>query len=405
MSTLLDQFKKVQPCDGRGMIQILLQILTGEVLELKNRGCSKLADIFNEYGIEDFSPCEQLTEEFLEQIQEGDPIYAINNLLTTLNFPPHLISFLTRSTGNEAVEDVPNNQKEEQEIYEWLLNSQQIAPHPATARYVRYEQDRLQQPVITAVEANIVRQHYIDQGLQDISTVVMDYVKEQITDKIKCPEEALLNKLINIVNNITASTNIFQSNFSRLQSAVNISSATVSAINLILDKAKIVLTANDAAIVAATASGVGVIGVGPIVQASRLIDKQVSRYEKRLELLDDVLCNAAKVINFISIQLSVLRALLEVINALLQSCIEKTGNSATLRQLNQFTIDLPDSITYNGYIIEVRSTPSSTPQLPQRYAVAIDEFGVVVLEGPRSYSSSTSVLVEEIKFRIDNQLG
>jgi hypothetical protein len=388
------------------MIQILLQILTEEVLELKNRGCLKLADIFNEYGITDFSPCEQLNEEFLEQIQERDPIYAINTLLATLNFPPHLISFLTRDVGNvEDPELITQYQKEEQEIYEWLLNSQQIAPHPATARYVRYTQENTAIPPMTAVEANIIRQHYIDQGIQDISAIVLDYLKSEITDKIKCPEEATLNKLINIVNNITSTTNIFQSNFSRLQSAVNVSSATVSSINLILEKARIVLAANDAAIVAATASGVGVVGVGPIVQASRLIDKQVSRYETRLQELDDILCNAAKVITFISLQLGVLRALLEVINALLKSCIEKTGSSATLRQLNQFTVDLPDSITYNGYIIEVRSTPSSTPQLPQRYAVAIDEFGVVVLEGPRSYSSSTSVLVAEIKFRIDNQLG
>ena len=38
-------------------------------------------------------------------------------------------------------------------------------------------------------------------------------------------------------------------------------------------------------------------------------------------------------------------------------------------------------------------------------AVALDEEEVVVLEGPKSFASDTNILLDEIKFRIDNQLS
>lgn len=398
MSTLLEQFKKVQPCDGRGMIQILIQILTQEVLELKSKACTNVADIFTQYGIENFSPCEDLTEEFLQEIQSGDPITAINTLLATLNYPPHILKVLTQ--GFEGL-----SQEEEQEVYEWILNTQQIQTHPATARYVRYNQNREHTPVLTAVEERIVEDYYIQQGIQGITEEITARITEFITSKVSCPTQPVLTKLINITNNLVSITNIFQNNFEKLQTAVNISSSVVATINIIIDKAKVFNTANDITIAGLTASGVGAAATGPLVQAGRIIDKQITKYEKRLEKLEDVLCNAVKVVQFIAIQLSVLRALLQVIDAILRSCLQKDENGDPLRRLNEFTADVQDLIQYNGYKIEIRSTPESTAQLPQRYAVAIDEFGVVVLQGPVSYSSSTAILVQEIKFRIDNQLG
>jgi hypothetical protein len=56
--------------------------------------------------------------------------------------------------------------------------------------------------------------------------------------------------------------------------------------------------------------------------------------------------------------------------------------------------------SYKGYTIEIK-TVDKQAVAPQRYAVAIDRSGVVVLEGRPSFSSSTQVLIDEIKFRID----
>jgi len=398
MGELLDQLKKVPPCDDRGLIQILTQILTQEIIELREKACSRFADTFQQYGVENFKPCEVLTEEFLEQVQEGNTVIAIDNLLRGNGYPPYIVPILT--DGFDALET-----KSQQEIYLWLLSRQEIKTHPDTARYVREKRGKSYSPKLTQEEVKKIEDWYTNQGLQEITSIVEKSIQEFILSKIKCPPQDKLEKLINIVNNLVTLTNRAQETFDKLQIGVNVASATVSTLNTIVDNAKKVTTANDVAIVGLTASGVGVVGVGPLVQASRLIDKVIGKYEPQIEALDKTLCAAAKTVQFINLQLSVLRALLEVIDALLQACINKLGLDNTLRRLNNYNTDYPTGIIYNGYLIEVRKTPSTVGTLVQRYAVALDEFNTVVLEGPRSFSSSTQVLVDEIKFRIDNQLG
>lgn len=398
MGELLDQLKKVPPCDDRGLIQILTQILTQEIIELREKACSRFADTFQQYGIENFKPCEVLTEEFLEQVQEGNTMIAIDNLLRGNGFPPYIVPILT--DGFDTLET-----KSQQEVYLWLLSRQEIKTHPDTARYVRERRSKDYSPKLTQEEVKKVEDWYINQGLQEVTSIVEKSIQEFILSKIKCPSQDKLEKLINIVNNLITLTNRAQETFDKLQTGVNVASATVSTLNTIVDNAKKVTTANDVAIVGLTASGVGVVGVGPLVQASRLIDKVIGKYEPQIEALDKTLCAAAKTVQFINLQLSVLRALLEVIDALLQACISKLGLDNTLRRLNNYNTDYPAGITYNGYLIEVRKTPGAVGALVQRYAVALDEFGTVVLEGPRSFSSSTQILIDEIKFRIDNQLG
>lgn len=56
------------------------------------------------------------------------------------------------------------------------------------------------------------------------------------------------------------------------------------------------------------------------------------------------------------------------------------------------------------YTLEIEKVPDSPSIAPQRYAIAKDPSGVIVLKGPKSFSSSEIVLLEEVKFRIDNQL-
>jgi len=54
--------------------------------------------------------------------------------------------------------------------------------------------------------------------------------------------------------------------------------------------------------------------------------------------------------------------------------------------------------------LEIRLDPDSPTIAPKRFAVAKNLEEIVVLRGPKSFSSSTQVLLDEIKFRIDNQL-
>jgi len=61
----------------------------------------------------------------------------------------------------------------------------------------------------------------------------------------------------------------------------------------------------------------------------------------------------------------------------------------------------PNGILYN---LAIKLDPNSPSIAPRRFAVAIDPNGVEVLKGAKSFSSSVDILLDEIKFRIDNQL-
>lgn len=80
-----------------------------------------------------------------------------------------------------------------------------------------------------------------------------------------------------------------------------------------------------------------------------------------------------------------------------------TGISSDLVTKETETLVDPE-LTYKGYILKIQRTPESPVLAPRHFAVAVKD-GKVRIKGPNSYSSSKTVLLEEIKFRIDNQLS
>ena len=65
---------------------------------------------------------------------------------------------------------------------------------------------------------------------------------------------------------------------------------------------------------------------------------------------------------------------------------------------------LDTDLTYRGYLLKIIRDPDSPKLAPKHFAVAIKD-GKQELKGPSSFSSSKEVLLDEIKFRIDNQLS
>ena len=61
----------------------------------------------------------------------------------------------------------------------------------------------------------------------------------------------------------------------------------------------------------------------------------------------------------------------------------------------------PDGTVYD---LEILHDPESPSIAPRRFAIAKNPAGIAVLKGPKSFSSSVDILLDEIKFRIDNQL-
>ena len=59
---------------------------------------------------------------------------------------------------------------------------------------------------------------------------------------------------------------------------------------------------------------------------------------------------------------------------------------------------------YKDYVITIQEDKESPGFAKRRFAQVENQSGVVVMRGPASFSSSTKVLIDEIKFRINNQL-
>jgi hypothetical protein len=78
---------------------------------------------------------------------------------------------------------------------------------------------------------------------------------------------------------------------------------------------------------------------------------------------------------------------------------ENTGSEGTPNE--SFTYRGANGKDYTLAIIEDRGVEGP---IPRRVAVAKDNIGVIVLRGQPSFSSDTQVLLDELKFRIDNQL-
>ena len=95
-----------------------------------------------------------------------------------------------------------------------------------------------------------------------------------------------------------------------------------------------------------------------------------------------------------SIPLEVLRELKDELSKLNSPLVQKESTAA----------EESSETFYKGFNLKIQRTPESPVLAPRHFASALKN-GKIVIKGPNSYSSSKEVLLEEIKFRIDNQLS
>ena len=88
MPTVFDQ---IQACDGRDLIQKLTYYAITELGEKKVIVCNELTRVFEGFGLEGFSPCEAINDQFVENLLQGNSRFAFNPLLAILNLPPYTL--------------------------------------------------------------------------------------------------------------------------------------------------------------------------------------------------------------------------------------------------------------------------------------------------------------------------
>lgn len=233
----------------------------------------------------------------------------------------------------------------------------------------------------------------------------------------QCPTQEELIKIVKTRNNLLKAINNFQKLLNRFSGISSKLRPPISAAKVIIR----LLKANPIPSAIIFHPGGRGVSLGKITTLS----DRLRTANKLLEALEDDVSSVDSVTSSIGPSLNNIRQILDLLNVRIENCVEELQNSSSdagnvgdiknlLTQIqpleNTGSEGTPDeSFTYRSVkgkdytlaIIEDRGIEAS---VPRRVAVAKDNLGVIVLRGQPSFSSDTQVLLDELKFRIDNQL-
>lgn len=223
----------------------------------------------------------------------------------------------------------------------------------------------------------------------------------------QCPNAKEIQKIIRIKNNLLKNINALERRIQKLRSVANKLDRGIRAARIGISIIKRIPRPTVLQFV--PDPGALVKGV-PFSALTKLSDRLI-QLNKLLDSLEADKAGILGVINTVSVTLGGLKRRLEAIDLAIQGC---SKDSAELNQIvasaqppentgSEGTPEDPDYF-YKGYELAIVDDPNSPKIAPRRYAIAKDRTGVIVLYGPSSFSSDTKVLLDEIKFRIDNQL-
>ena len=240
----------------------------------------------------------------------------------------------------------------------------------------------------------------------------------------KCPQIERLESIVEVRNNLLKVVNSFTKQTDKYQKLANSLKTPIQAANILIQLLKV-----DPTPIA--------IGTPPLKDFGGLIASKTAGMQntsaellrntsKVLESLEDDVTAIENLVGGVNPSLNQVRGILESINVSIGNCIDdyaKEDNAdkqalARLIQkvqptaiLNAGDSNLPlNETTYRNaqgidYTLSIVTQTEGESIAPKRYAIAKDSIGVVVLRGTASFSSDTAILLDELKFRLDNQLA
>ena len=237
-------------------------------------------------------------------------------------------------------------------------------------------------------------------------------VQDQIRTELnkftnQCPNTQQLGAIIDNRNNLLNIINLFQnktSKFSRFSSNLQSIVSTLTTILTIL---------RSIPIPTAVPPGVGV----PVALTNRYAELlfDIKRF---LQLVEKDIQSINSLVNSVNPFLNTVKDSLNSLDTLIANCTEELNEQErqTLNRLTQPPGEQASAGSPNNnqiqfrsesgidYTISIETQTDVNLNTPIRRAVAKNNNGIVVLRGESSYSSNTQVLIDELKFRINNQL-
>lgn len=216
----------------------------------------------------------------------------------------------------------------------------------------------------------------------------------------QCPNPNDLQKIIKTRNNLLRNINSFQKRLDKLSKIAQTLLITVTTVKILI---KIITSIPlPTAIIPPMTGGIGI----PI----NILTKYSNALIKLNKTLDKLIAEAAAITALIVSVAAIIKNLktrLESIDAQIQACIQNPTQAleqASVAETLTNTGAQPADFYYKGYKLEIVQDVVDYKLAPKRHAIAIDKRGIVVLSGPSSFSSSTQILLDELKFRIDQLL-
>ena len=217
-----------------------------------------------------------------------------------------------------------------------------------------------------------------------------------------CPAQEELEKIINIRNTLVKNINKVKKRTDKIILVAKILEPPIAAAQIIIFLLKIEPTP-------AASQNTGAI----TTRASRL-----NAAELLVDNLQQDVADIKSFSNLVDNSLGSITSLLQSIDINATKCAEELENPEDIKRLlnqvqppeNTGSEGTPnESYLYRGangkdYTLAIIEDKNESGPVPRRVAVAKDKIGVIVLRGQPSFSSDTQVLLDELKFRIDNQL-
>ena len=221
----------------------------------------------------------------------------------------------------------------------------------------------------------------------------------------QCPSPKELQKIIATRNTLIRHIDSFQKRVDKFSTTSKKLDSTAKTVRRTIG----IITAIPipTAVILPSAGGVG-IPISILTKYSNALIK----LNKTVDSLESESAAIKGLIGSISPQLSKLKDRLLSIDKAIEQCAKQVqeGSPIDLQSIvltaqplgNTGSEGIPDdSYLYKGYVLGIVQDPDSPKIAPKRFATATDNRGIIVLRGQSSFSSSTQVLLDEIKFRID----
>lgn len=221
----------------------------------------------------------------------------------------------------------------------------------------------------------------------------------------QCPDQKSLERTIRLRNNLLQQLSAIEKRVTGFRSVASSLNGTIQGLKVSIQVIKNISTPT--AIIPPQAGGLGV----PMGVLNRYSDTLV-----RLNTLLDKFSNESKAVTSVVDSalptIQTVKSKLQLLDVSIEACAKSAGAQELVNLMsvaqpstNTGTEGSPgDEYSYKGYTLVIIQDPNSPKIAPKRYVVVKNNKGAVVLQGPSSFSSSTQVLLDEIRFKVDNQL-